>query len=256
MKKMKKDKNICNKLYILLIVFIVFLLFIIVYLFESNEAETNTRTLEKDGFCVLQKNVYRNTKDIPCSVLMDDVLHKLPNGYTFIDYIYTIQNISLSTFHRDVTSSQKIYNTSHPVYTLILYKSGGELLSICPGSHKTYPFVWSTIVNISGDPGTAFLFDCDVLHAGCVNQCRKRDVIQYKICHKEDLNKLSHLQGIRVHKTDICKITTTDKIIRKVSYFLEFPINYVLYPLLTKRENPDTVIGKIQSYISLNFYNN
>jgi len=250
---MKKEKEKFNKLYILIVI----ILFIIVYLFESNEkAETNTRTLDKDGFCVLQKSVYTTTTDFPCAELMEDVLHKLPNGYTFIDYIYTIQNISLSSFHRDVTSSQKIYNTTHPVYTLILYKSGGELLSICPGSHKTYPFVWSTIVNISGEAGTAFLFDCDVLHAGCINQCRERDVIQYKICHKDDLNKLGHLQGIRVHKTDICKITTTDKIIRKVSYLLEFPINYLLYPLLTKRENTDTVIGKIQSYISIQFYNN
>jgi hypothetical protein len=250
-KKMKKMK--CNKLYILLIVFI---LFIIVYLVESNEnAEKSTRTLEKDGCCVLQKSVYTTTTDIPCSELMEDVLRKLPEGYIFIDYIYTIQNISLSTFHRDVTSSQKIYNTSHPVYTLILYKSGGELLSICPGSHKTYPFVWSTIVNISGDPGTAFLFDCDVLHAGCINQCRKRDVIQYKICHKDDLNKLSHLHGVRVHKTDICKITARDNILRKLSYFFEFPINYFLYPVLSNRENTDTITGKIQSYIALNFYN-
>jgi hypothetical protein len=229
------------------------------YLFESNEnAETSvkTRTLDKDGFCVLQKNVYTTTTDIPCSELMDDVMRKLPSGYTFIDYIYTIQNIALSTFHRDVTSSQNIYNTTHPVYTLILYKSGGELLSVCPGSHKTYPFVWSNIVNISGEPGTAFLFDCDVLHAGCVNQCRKRDVIQYKICHKDDLNKLAHLQGIRVHKTDICKISALDQITRKASYLFEFPINYMLYPLMTRRENNDTIIGKIQSYIPIQFYNN
>ena len=166
-------------------------------------------------------------------------------GYTFVDYVYKIQNVALSTFHRDVTSSKNIYKTAHPVYTLILYKSGGDLLSVCPGSNKSYPFVWSNIVNISGEPGTAFLFDCDLLHAGCTNQCQKRDVIQYKICHVDDLDKLPHLQGVRANKTDVCEITTKGKIMRKLSYLFEFPINYVFYPLMIKRENSDSIIGKI-----------
>ena len=187
------------------------------------------------------------TTDLPCNKLKQDALQMLPSGYTFIDYVYKIQNVALSTFHRDVTSSQHIYKTNYPVYTLILYKSWGDLLSVCPGSNTSYPFVWSNIVNISGEPGTAFLFDCDVLHAGCTNECRKRDVIQYKICHVDDLDKLAHLQGVRANKTDVCKITMTGKIMRKLSYFFEFPINYMFYPLMVKRENSDSIVGKIQS---------
>ena len=93
---------------------------------------------------------------MPNSDLEQDTLSKLPEGYQFMDYVYIIKNNALSTFHRDVTSSK---NTSHPVYTLILYKSEGELLSVCPGSAKTFPFVWSKIVNINSKKGTAFLFD-------------------------------------------------------------------------------------------------
>jgi hypothetical protein len=249
----KRDKyNIGYTIFIVLLI-------LAFYLFESNETakkSIQTRTLDKDGFCVLQKSVYTTTTDFPCSALREDTLRMLPVGYTFVDYIYKIQNVALSSFHRDVTSSKNIYNTIHPAYTLILYKSGGDLLSICPGSNKSYPFVWSNIVNISGEPGTAFLFDCDVLHAGCTNQCRKRDVIQYKICHMDDIKKLSHLQGVRANKTDVCKITTTGQIIRKMSFLVEFPINYLFYPLMIKRENTDSIIGKIQSYIPIQYYNN
>jgi hypothetical protein len=235
---------------------IIILIIIIYYLWETNETIRRTRTLAKDGFCVLYNPVYTTTTDFPCNKLKEDALRMLPSGYTFIDYVYKIQNVALSTFHRDVTSSQNIYKTVYPVYTLILYKSHGELLSVCPGSNKSYPFVWSNIVNISGKPGTAFLFDCDVLHAGCTNYCRKRDVIQYKICHIDDIDKLSHLRGVRANKTDVCEITTYGKIMRKLSYFFEFPINYMFYPLMVKRENTDSIVGKIQSYIPIQYYNN
>lgn len=238
---------------------LVLLLLFIYYFSERSETayeSIRTRTLEKDGFCVLQNDIFVNTQNMPNYELREAILDKLPEGYQFVDYTYKIQNVALSTFHRDVTSSQHIYKTIHPVYTLILYKSGGELLSLCPSSNKTYPFVWSRILNITGNPGTAFLFNCDVLHAGCTNQCKKRDVIQYKICHKDDLYKLSHLRGVRASKTDICKITTYDKCLRKMSYFLEFPVNYMFYPLMIKRENTDSIVGKLQSYIPINYYNN
>ena len=166
------------------VVFIIFLVFLSYYLYESNETveqSIQSRTLEKDGFCVLQNSVYTTTTVFPCPSLREDALRMLPSGYTFVDYVYKIQNVALSTFHRDVTSSKNIYKTTHPVYTLILYKSGGDLLSLCPGSNKSYPFVWSNIVNISGEPGTAFLFDCDVLHAGCTNQCRKSQARRYHL---------------------------------------------------------------------------
>jgi hypothetical protein len=117
-----------------------------------------TRTIENDGFCVLHNTLYsKNTIKMPCPELKKDILNKLPNGYVFIDYVYKINNVALSTFHRDVTSSKNIFNTEYPVYTAILYKYTGELLSVCPGSNKTYPFCWSNICNIYGEKGTGVL---------------------------------------------------------------------------------------------------
>ena len=267
MKKINYKKKI-NQKYLKLLLFIL-LIIIFYYYFEETEnyiTSINTRTLDKDGFCVLYNKEYTEIPDteiynkeipiIPCKKLKEDVLSILSDNYVFIDYIYKINDGVLSTFHRDITSSKNIYNTTYPVYSLILYKYEGKLLSVCPGSNKTYPFVWSRIVNIEGKTGTAFLFDCDLLHAGCINNCKKRHVIQYKLCHKNDLHKLSHLYGIRSEKIDICKLSLYNTIIRKLSYYFELPINYIFYPLMIKRENKNTIIGRIQSFIPIKYYNN
>lgn len=231
------------------------IIYIFIYLLESYE-DGKHRELEVDGFCVLQNDKYLTTNKKPCYQLQQDVIQQLPDGYEFIDYIYTIKNVALSTFHRDVTSSKNIYKTKYPVYTLILYKNEGELLSVCPRSHQSYPFVWTRIVNIKGKKGTAFLFDCDLLHAGCTNYCKEREVIQYKICHRDDMDKLKHLQGIRKNKSGVCKITTGSVWLRKLTYFFEFPINYLFYPFMIRRKSSDTLIGKIQSFIPVEYYNN
>jgi hypothetical protein len=251
---MSKNKKI---MLILIIIFLIYVLYYFIEINESFEESIKTRTLKNDGFCVIYNPEYSKiTQNTPCSKLSNDVLNKIPSDYVFINYIYKIKNETLSTFHRDVTSSKNIYNTKHPVYTLILYKYDGDLLSLCPKSHKTYPFVWSSIVNISGKSGTAFLFDSDILHAGCLNNCLKRDLIQYKLCHKDDLDKLCHLNGVRMEKQSICKNNYTAKITRKISYFLEMPINYFFYPLMIKRENNNTFLGTIQSFIPISYYNN
>lgn len=257
---MKSSKRNININIILTIIFSITLLYILYYWSETNEyfeESIEIRTLKNDGFCVLYNPDYSKiTQNKPCLKLVNDVLTNLPNDYIFIDYIYKIKNGTLSTFHRDVTSSKNIYNTKYPVYTLILYKYDGDLLSVCPGSNKTYPFVWSSIVNINGKSGTCFLFDSDLLHAGCLNNCKKRELIQYKLCHKEDLHILNELQNVRIDKNTKCVESLYYHIMRKFSYFFEMPINYLFYPLMIKRENANTLMGMVQSIIPISFYNN
>ena len=251
MKYKNKNKTLLFKYFIIFIV----ILFIVYYLFEDNEyfeTSIKTRSLENDGFIVLYDTEYNTNTD----KLKKKVLEILPERYSFMDYRYKIKNVALSTFHRDVTSSKNTYNTKHPVYTLILYKYDGDLLSICPSSHKSYPFVWSKIVNIQGKSGTAFLFDCDILHAGCTNDCSYRELIQYKICHDDDKQLLNHLSGVDINKTEQCVINYQNKFLRKLSYFFEMPINYIFTPFLLKREDNNSIIGYIQSHIPFTFYNN
>jgi hypothetical protein len=255
--KEKIKPYVYNKIIFIILLIILYVLYYNIEEYENYKTSLNTRSLYKDGFCVLfDKDYALNTNNYPCHKLRNDVLNLLPPGYIFIDYVYKINNVALSTFHRDVTSSQQIFKTKHTVYTLILYKYDGELLSLCPGSNITYPFVWSRIVNINGKSGTAFLFDCDVLHAGRVNNCKERKVIQYKICHKDDLIKLNSLNGIYNEKTEICVNNLYGKIKRKLSYFFEMPINYFAYPFMIKRENNNSFIGAVQSLIPINYYNN
>jgi len=224
---------------------------------EDAEVAMKTRTLEKDGFCVLYDTRYLSGGDsLIHPILEKDVLSRLPSGYIFLNYSYSIYDGTLSTFHRDVTSSQRIYKTIHPVYTVILYKYSGQLLSLCPGSHATYPFVVSPIVNIDGPAGSAFLFDCDVLHAGRKNGCSEREVVQYKVCHHSDLSKMAHLKGVRAIKREQCEESLYQTTIRKASYFLEMPVNTVLYPILIQREDDRTLVGAIQSLSPITYYNN
>ncbi len=229
---------------IILLLLSLFVLYVLFYSLEDDELLGPNRTLENDGFI---------TMDLPNSA---DVLARLPPGYQFLDYSYSIKNASLSTFHRDVTSSKTIYETKYPVYTLIVYLYDGKLLSVCPGSDKTNPFTNSRILNVWGPKGTAFLFDCDLLHAGCLNRCKERELVQYKVCHKDDVHKLAHLNGINMKNEYVCRMSVWNRILRKASYFFEMPINYFLYPFLSKRYENDSAIGKIQSIIPIQFYNN
>ena len=218
--------------------------------------------LSVDGICMLYDPGYNEIVSLPPTKFRKDILRELPEGYLFLDYLYQIKNGTLSTFHRDVTSSSYIFHTKYPVYTAILYKYDGALFSFCPGSHRTYPFVWSRITNIHGYRGTVFLFDSELLHAGAMNESSERQLVQYKICHVEDIPKLESLSGIRasndttVDGTRDSNISFWGKTMRKISYFLEMPIHCFLYPLMMKRENSDNIIGKIQSWIPISFYNN
>ena len=243
------------------------ILYIIYYWIEFDEdaiMAIHDKTIDDDGYCILYNEKYNDILDSnfretdSLNFLKKNVLQELVEGYVFIDYSYEIKNNSLFTFHRDVTSSQYLYNTVFPVYTCILYKYDGELLSLCPNSHRTYPFVCSRIVNYSGKSGTCFLFNCEILHAGMPNlYCKDKSIIQYKICHKDDLQKLKHLSGThKKYNKECIPFTVYNYFQRKFSYFFEMPINTFLSPFLEKKYEEGTCMGTIQSYFSITFYNN
>jgi len=240
-----------RRIYFLSIIIAFLIAFIILHVyffFESSEStENSSRTLHSDGFCCFTAQEYERKK----------TLANLPPNYEFIDYEYIIYSTSLSTFHRDVTSSQTLYNCKYPVYTLIIYEYGGDLLSICPASDKSWPFVWTRIVNLNGPPNTCILFNSELLHAGQPNECRPRLTRQYKICHKDDIKNLSHLVGVRAKKDIECVDDISSKIKRKISYYFAFSINHLLYPFLMQKWGEDTWMGQMQKLLpDHQFYNN
>jgi hypothetical protein len=228
--------------FILLFIYIIIVISIIIYqLYESYDYYPHLRTLKKDGFKVF---------------LTDDkelVLNSLPHGYEFIDYKYIIKGCTISTFHRDITSSQYIYNTKYPVYTYITYMNDGDLLALCAGSHLTTPFLFESPIIIKGKPKTSILFNCDIIHAGAINNFGKtRYAIQSKVCHKDDKQLLKHLIGINKTTYGICNNSRDYYvyILRKISLFFPFIFNHIFTKTLQEKPKKDTFI----EYLIDNFY--
>ena len=198
--------------------------------------------LHNNGFVVY------NTNDI-----FNDTLERLPYGYVFLNYSYTIKGTSLITWHRDVTSGQSYLGTNYPTYTAINYLCDGDLLTVCGGSHNTLPFSFCAPQIIKGKSGTTVLFNADLLHAGAPNKIGDgRHAIQYKIAHIDDLKFLNHLQGINVTKSD----NTPQKFValqRWYSWKFAWLSNTFFYTLMQKRHNG--ILGYIQSLINIDFYN-
>tara|TARA_R110001606_G_C15140912_1_gene624539 strand:+ start:45 stop:731 length:687 start_codon:yes stop_codon:yes gene_type:complete len=210
-----------------LLVSLLFILVIILYFtYERKYDEKYKPTLERDGFIFLD------------SADSKHVLKHLPNGYQFMDYKYTIEGCTLSTFHRDVTSSQYVFKTEHPTYTFIKYEHEGPALSVCPGSHRTVPLLISQPITVNSK---YVLFNCDVVHAGSLNLKKlPRKAIQYKIIHDNDLTRLKHLNGIhKVKKGDCTKNNhpVLDVMYRKLSILFSYIVNHQLTPYLQSRES-------------------
>lgn len=198
------------------------LIWIWAYLRET-EFSPERANLERDGFEPVASR--------------SAVLNRLPPGYVFLDYKYTIEGCTLSTFHRDVTSSQSVYKTRHPVYTWITYDYDGTALTVCPGSHRTTPFTFSSPVTVKAK---SVLFNCDLIHAGTINWDRiPRRAVQYKVAHVDDLPKLEHLQKIDKLKVGDCDKSNfmMDQLYRNLSLLFAFPINHVFTPYLQNRES-------------------
>jgi len=208
------------KNYIILIFFIT-IIYIFVFCYEK---KCNfIPDLDKDGFEIIETKT--------------DVLRRLPPGYVFLDYKYTIKGCTLSTFHRDVTSSQYVFKTKHPIYTWITYDYNGIPLSVCPGSHKTTPFLFSSPQSVNCK---AALFNCDLVHAGTINHTKQpRNAVQYKVAHIDDLDKLSHLEGVNKIKIDDCYNSNkiTDLSYRCISLLFSYLINHIYTPYLQNHEN-------------------
>lgn len=215
-----------NKIYLILIIIIILFIYLFNFCYESKMINYKSN-LKKDGFKILEKN--------------ENPLKYLPDNYVFLNYEYEIQGCTLQTFHRDVTSSSFYYKTKHPVYTLIKYDNTGDLFTLCRGSHLTTPYVWKSpeIINLK-EKGKQILFNCDIVHSGAMNNLKeKRHGYQYKIAHKDDLKKLSHLQGIKKKSSVKCNksIFYYDYILRKISLFCSYIINHLFTPYLQEYQN-------------------
>jgi hypothetical protein len=202
-------------------------------------------TLKSDGYVV-----WNGTDKEAARVLLGP-------DYVFLDYEYTIRGCSLSTWHRDVTSGQRYWETTHPTYTLIHYKHDGDFLSISPGSHDDFPYAPRRPVDIRGPANTMVLFNADMLHAGMLNTAGEgRHAVQYKLAHRDDLDHLAHLQGIHTTKNGQGSLAPWfEVLLRFLSFHGSFIVN-VFSPRMMMRAYDDGVAAWVQRWIPVRFYNN
>ena len=232
-------------LIIILAIVVIFIIHFIYFTYESPLIKTPS--LFNDGFIIINSHSKKKC------------LSYLPKDYVFLDYIYKIQGCTLSTFHRDVTSSSYIYKSKHPTYTFICYYNKGPLLSICPGSHKQTPFLFSKpkIIN-SKTNRMGILFNCDLVHAGVIDKhtTDSRYAEQYKIVHKDDLPIFLHLHKINKKKNHKCKIRSLyyESALRKLSLYNSYLTNHVFTKYL--QENQHNFFNKVMLFITnKDFYN-
>ena len=228
--------------YIIITIVVIYLIY---FLYEIKLDSNKYTTFTEDGYKILYNNPPQ-----------DVILSYLPKDYVFMDYKYVIKGCSLSTYHRDVTSSQYVCKTIHPVYTYIWYKNKGELLSLCPYSHKTTPLSFSRAKILTSVENTGVLFNCDLLHAGVMNSFGyNRYAEQYKIVHKDDYQKLIKLNGINKIKNGSCDINRTyEYISRKISLLFPVFFNHILTPFLQEKQG--TFIGMVvETIYGRDFYN-
>lgn len=209
---------------IILIIVLIIVIYNSYWLIEKSG--TVVSDLETDGFLKFG------------NIQKGQVLAYLPEGYKFLNYQYEINGCSISTFHRDVTSSQYIFKTKYPVYTYLVYHNKGPQLSVCRGSHKSVPFLYSLPETINGNEGDSYIFNCDLVHAGAINTFGdKRKVQQYKIAHISDMDKLITLHNVFKSKKGNCDISCGYEIFcRKVSLIFCFIINHLFTPYLQSKK--------------------
>jgi hypothetical protein len=204
-------------------------------------------TLKRDGYMVW------NGTDKEAARLI------LGSDYVFLDYEYTIRGCSLSTWHRDITSGQRYWLTQHPTYTLIHYKHTGDMISLVPGSHNDFPYAPRQPVDVVGPTNTMVLFNADMLHAGMPNTAgADRHAVQYKLVNRDDVAKLTHLQGIRTVKDGRSQPTIApwiEKILRSLSYHGAFVVNQ-FFPRMMMRSYDDGFANWVQRWIPVRFYIN
>lgn len=218
------------------------------YYSQHNRAQLHEiRTLRSDGFMIWNGS----DRDVARMILGGD--------YVFLDYTYTIRGCALTTWHRDVTSGQRSWNTTHPTYTLIHYKSTGNLLSMVPGSHLGVMAFQKPVDIVSEVPNTMVLFNADMLHAGMPNVAGDaRHAVQYKLAHRDDVARLGHLDGVDTVKDGRGHPTVNPWLVSTLR-FLSFHGAFVSHQFgkrFMMRAYDDGFANWVQRWLPVRFYNN
>ena len=249
-------KNIHYK-YLLFVITFIYLITPSIY--KKQSQNISCHSLKKNNYCVYQINEQKCKeleKNKKVTLHLSNVtLNRLPKDYVFLDYSYEIINSMLYTYHRDLTSSQHFQKLKNPSYTLIVYLYDGDFLNICPKSLKK--FTVGNPITINGKRGTAILFNSDLVHAAAISNLNFRHCIQYKLCHKEDIQKLKHLNNQHIVKKQnkLKKPTYKDKYFSRLSHKYVLLHDIYFIGKLSEKKSNKFVTYLAKKIFNLDFYN-
>ncbi len=163
-----------------------YIVFSVIFILIILNLSTQQRIISEPGYFIMDNLLSNNQVDLVLSYwdnhdfvsikqfflnnesITSKIHEILPQEYVLIDYTYIIENSSIHTFHRDYTSSKNYNNLKYPSYTMILYLDNSDTgLNIIPGSHRDNSsiYIHNQAKKLHFAPGTAVIFDADILHA-------------------------------------------------------------------------------------------
>lgn len=120
--------------------------------------------------------------------------------YKFMDYVWMIMKSNVHTCHRD--NNGMFFNPSqkHHSYTILFYLEDMEsCLDVVPKSHKNqyeHAINWTDVTQkLKCNPGSAVLFNANLVHTGSFNKKPDNMRIQMKITHKDDFDSIKYYQN-------------------------------------------------------------
>lgn len=206
-----------SKLIIWVVLFFVLISLIKRY-FSNKFVDTKTCNMNDDGF-ILIDNILSHTqiktflemaklgehKKIKNEIMNSNYINKrihdiLGNDYIFMDYIWMIMKSNVHTCHRDNNGLFFNETQKYDSYTILFYlEDMDSCLDVLPKSHKN---MYEHSINLTDEtkhikcnPGSAILFNANLIHTGSFNKKPDNARIQMKISHKNDIKSLNYYQN-------------------------------------------------------------
>tara|TARA_X000000950_G_scaffold270522_1_gene350418 strand:- start:1012 stop:1881 length:870 start_codon:yes stop_codon:yes gene_type:complete len=210
---MEKYKNL-----FFLLVIIILISFFKKYFSAEFIDDTKKCNLNNDGFILLENILsshqirkfsklaktghYKKIKKeiVNSKYINKRITEKLGDGYQFMDYVWMIMKSNVHTCHRDNNGLFFNSGQKHNSYTILFYlEDMDSCLDVIPKSHKN---IYDNSISFTDEtkrvkcsPGSAILFNANLVHTGSFNRKPNNMRIQMKISHKDDFEKISYYQN-------------------------------------------------------------
>ena len=161
---------------------------------DKNEIEYFKKLATEEKYKDIKKYIINSDK------IKERIISRLGNGYQFQDYIFMITKSNIHTCHRDYNGDFFNEGQKHKSYTILFYlEEMDRCLDVIPGSHKE---INTNSYNLSDPsksircrPGSAVLFDANLIHTGSFNKKTNNMRFHMKLKNNDDFYKLQYYEN-------------------------------------------------------------